>query len=425
MPKTTKAGKVTLAYAQLVALGDSDQPALHVADLLVCPDGKVDLADGTSIKMDATVAGSIVKEFNKRAVHVPIDFDHQTLYGPQKGQPAPACGWIKHRPDGTGLKYVPGTGLVASEVDWGSAAADAVHNKSYRYSSPVLIYRKSGETWLHSLALTNKPLTLGATELLAASERVAREFGIMAEQPEGAPSDGSDILILLGQLIEQFELKLEPGAPPVAVLQAVLEKAKGVKADADGESADSDAVASMRKLFELDDDVEPGKVVAAAEQMKVAKAATGDVKVMAERLQVLEAKNRTIEIAAALHKWQTSDPPRINVNNTEHIASLKAMAEREYDATGALAEFDKFMSTSTPVMPASGPLPMADGGGTRESIIAASAAAFDLDGEANRKLTSKEHWINLSLNEAGQRGLTAKEGDELGIANPDQMPRAR
>lgn len=394
----------------LIPMTDADgEPRLSVTDLVIVPDGDVKLADGKTIRMDATVAGSIINEFNRRAVHVPVDFDHQSVYGPPKGQPAPACGWIKHRSDGTGLRYVKGQGLLASEVEWGSDAAHAIHNKQYRYSSPVLIFRKDGSTWLHSFALTNKPLTLGATELKAASERLAREDHIMADTPEdtGVVTE-TGIGMILGQITAALDIKVD-STDPVTVLQAILDKVKG----GGGEGEAEEAVASMRKILELGADADVKAIVTAAEQLKVLASGASDVKAMSDRLKTLEGKERDHVVAAHLEKWQRSNPPRINPGNTEQVKHLKAMAERIYSEKGNLTEFDTFVRETLPAaMPASGSLQTGAPPATnRAAIIAASSA--ELDADPHRHSYVRENWVNQSLVDAGMPGLTAEEKTSL------------
>ncbi|UQZ89541.1 hypothetical protein C4J81_15400 [Deltaproteobacteria bacterium Smac51] len=79
-----------------------------------------------------------------------IDYDHQSEFTAQNGQPALAAAWIKEleeRPDG-----------IWGRVEWTAKAARMVVAKEYRYMSPVFIYDAKGElTRLDSAALTGKP----------------------------------------------------------------------------------------------------------------------------------------------------------------------------------------------------------------------------------------------------------------------------
>lgn len=91
---------------------------------------------------------------------VPIDYDHQTLFGaiPKVGGTAPASGWMRNfsaTPEG-----------IFADVEWTEAAAAKLKAREYRYISPVFrMDPKTGDALviLHA-ALTNYP---AITELAA------------------------------------------------------------------------------------------------------------------------------------------------------------------------------------------------------------------------------------------------------------------
>ncbi len=79
-----------------------------------------------------------------------IDYEHQTEYTNKNGQPAPASGWIK--------SLFVRDGSVWGKVEWTDKALNHIKNKEYRYISPVIVHKKSGEVIsLESAALTNRP----------------------------------------------------------------------------------------------------------------------------------------------------------------------------------------------------------------------------------------------------------------------------
>lgn len=79
-----------------------------------------------------------------------IDYEHQTKFSVQNGQPAPAAGWItglQRRDDG-----------IWGRVDWTDAAAKRIGSKEYRYISPVFFHTDDGTvTLLTEASLTNVP----------------------------------------------------------------------------------------------------------------------------------------------------------------------------------------------------------------------------------------------------------------------------
>lgn len=66
-----------------------------------------------------------------------IDYEHQTDFASENGQPAPAAGWIKEyeaREDG-----------LWGKIDWTTNARKRIEAKEYRYVSPAISYNKQGE----------------------------------------------------------------------------------------------------------------------------------------------------------------------------------------------------------------------------------------------------------------------------------------
>jgi phage I-like protein len=81
---------------------------------------------------------------------LPIDYDHQSLWSRENGQPAPAAGWVKElaaRADG-----------IWGRVEWTPKAAELLREKAYRYLSPVFMHDEGGAvTRLACAALSNLP----------------------------------------------------------------------------------------------------------------------------------------------------------------------------------------------------------------------------------------------------------------------------
>ncbi|WP_428568709.1 MAG: phage protease [Solidesulfovibrio sp. DCME] len=99
--------------------------------------------DDPQAVIDATLAAAA-------GADLPIDYDHQTLWSRDNGQPAIAGGWLKAyeaREDG-----------VWARVDWTPTAAARIAAREYRYLSPVFWHDAAGRIIrVEHAALTNTP----------------------------------------------------------------------------------------------------------------------------------------------------------------------------------------------------------------------------------------------------------------------------
>lgn len=91
-------------------------------------------------------ADRVIAEFERRALEIPIDYEHLSLYGEE----APAAGWINK------LIKTP-EGLIGIIKELTTKAQNYIKEKEYKYYSPA--FKKIGQKigWLHSVGLTNKP----------------------------------------------------------------------------------------------------------------------------------------------------------------------------------------------------------------------------------------------------------------------------
>ena len=108
-------------------------------------------ADAPFWRLSPQRAVALVAELNARPVRLMVDYEHQTLFTAQNGQPNPASGWL------SGFEWVDGKGLYA-EVQWTAAAKQRIAGGEYRYISPVFQYTAAGDILnLLPPALTNTP----------------------------------------------------------------------------------------------------------------------------------------------------------------------------------------------------------------------------------------------------------------------------
>jgi len=371
-------------------------------ELVLVGDGETKMNDGSRIVVDSESAAETIKEILRKGVDIPIDTDHATLYGPMRGFRAPAVGWI----DRTTVKYAPGRGLVAS-VRWNDDGANLLHSRSYRYGSPVAaIDKHSGRIkGFHSYALTNKPLTLDAQALKAASEQFLGAADMPAEnpQPDGTENTGVDLLMLVGRIIERMELDVPPDAPIETVLQAIYESLKGGGGDGESSKEATAAASELKTLFGLKPDAGFADIVNAAKTAgdKLVIGAEG-MATMRKELDEIKAAEHTRQVDAVLAGFTGN---KINPNNTEQMKRCRDLAARDIKA------FSEFMAGQPDVMPQAGQM---IGGDVppkerdRATLIAASERDFDAGGTKGR-LTDKVTFVAGALIEAGLPTLSDEE----------------
>ena len=165
------------------------------SEIQLLPDGLFKAKDGRPQNLDgwfldAQIAKSVIEQANLQTDSFVIDYEHQSLYSKQNGQPAPAAGWFKN------LEYRAGLGLFATNVEWTQSAALAIQNKEYRYISPVLTYnQKTGDVQkILMCALVNVPALDGMKDLTAlAQEYFLTEDLKMAKTIEELQAENADL----------------------------------------------------------------------------------------------------------------------------------------------------------------------------------------------------------------------------------------
>ncbi len=135
---------------------------------------------------------------------VPLDWNHASVFAAQRGERAPAAGWIGQmdlRADGTEL-----WGLV----QWTTEGMNSVAARQFRYPSPVILWNHpdpvTGEIIpmrIHSVALTNTPRML---ELASLNEQDA------GTDPGDTPEEGGGSMDLLTQIANALEVEPEQAA---------------------------------------------------------------------------------------------------------------------------------------------------------------------------------------------------------------------
>jgi phage I-like protein len=144
---------------------------------------------------------AIVRNFRKKTVDVPVDYEHSTLYA--AGEPVPTAAWLREiddQPDANGVLW--------GWCDYTKSGAASVAARDYKYVSPVIEWtkrdKKTGElqgATVTSLALTKQPLFESLPELpLVASNTEGWSF-----ERSDAPKDqiADDLEAAICALVEK------------------------------------------------------------------------------------------------------------------------------------------------------------------------------------------------------------------------------
>lgn len=205
-------------------------------EIQLTPAGLFKAKDGRPVGLSGWIlenenAQSIIQIADSQTDAFVVDYEHQTLYAKQNGQPAPAAGWFKT------IKYREGLGLFATNVEWTNTAALAIQNKEYRYISPVLSYEpKTGVvTKIHMAALTNNPALDSMKDLCA----LATDYFL---QPTEALS--MDLDELLERLRYLFNL------PTLSTIEDVKTELDKLKTLLDATPTETAAASSIFTLLE-------------------------------------------------------------------------------------------------------------------------------------------------------------------------------
>jgi len=209
-------GLVALAL-DLTAAHDGWQQLLPAGHFTAIDGRPFDVAGGQWF-IDAATAERLIARTAAAANDLVIDYEHQTLYSEQNGQPAPAAGWFKSE-----MEWREGSGLWI-KPRWTPRALDFIKNGEYRYLSAVFPYDKqTGQPLaLHSAALVNRPGIDGM-------QAVEALRGQMNLKPTETPAMNETLRKLLAQLgIELSDgdtLTDDQGAAALSALTALKAQA--------------------------------------------------------------------------------------------------------------------------------------------------------------------------------------------------------
>jgi len=206
---------------------------------MLMPSGDINADDGRKFKNANTA--DVVKA-SAAKIDLVIDYEHQTDYAKQNGQPAPAAGWIKElaaRADG-----------IWGRVEWTDKAKAYLAAKEFRYLSPTFLHDKAGNVQrILRAALLNSP-AIHELPALAKSQQTGTD-----------PMDVEQYLALCQAL----------GLAEGTAVDAVIKTAKAAQTVA---TEAADTTAALCSSLDLDQNASVEDVTAAVTSLKATATAT-------------------------------------------------------------------------------------------------------------------------------------------------------
>ena len=409
-----------IAYSSLLEILAGDAKTAPTRFLLI-RDGDVGWL-GIDAKLTPASARLIITRFKFACNDIPIDYHHSSVQveDTQQGK-SPAAGWIK------ALEYIEGEGLYAAVIEWSETAKAEIKAKEFKYLSPVVrVNRDTGEvSFLHSVALTNRPRTKDQIELLAAAERLDEEYNVDPNSKKKTKSrtklvkgdahieegqldeEATNLLAELMVALQDKGAELADDAPVADVLQAALDAIKGggddVEEDEATDKAAADDAAFVKAKKDAGDTTNTGNTTAAETTLKAAAFES-----LSSRLGKLETAHTATRIDALLEEQVL-------------IGKLLPDDKTLMKAARSLAELDetKFATFfgAMPVICEPGQLVTAAGdngkaGSPREKLIAGAARDWR-DNPKARPDVECAAWVNGDLRTEGLELLTANETEQL------------
>jgi len=419
----TISGLLPLNFARITA-----EKGKAPTRILLLKDGDINWAGLDGFELDQETADRLISAFTQQGVDLPIDYHHASTSVEQgKQAKAPAAGWIKR------LEYVEGEGLYAAEVEWTPEAEAEIESKAYKYISPVILSNSKTKAIneLHSVALTNRPRTIGAPELLAAARLLEPTKGITMDPEklkgviEGlcaglrikaqddleqmpAIDDTTKAIADLIEALKAAGMEPEQGATLTSVIVAATEFIAQNVADVDAPS-DTDKEETPEE--------EAARVAKEKTDLEAAVKA-GNYDKMAERVKALESQqadrdtaDKSSRVDALIQKG--IDEHRLNPNDEGQLKAARALAESDEKTC---AEFIDSLEPYAPV--GKHATDSKAGRNARERAIIEASRAYDEDGMMHTVgAASKRSYVDVILGETDETELTDAESEKLEVVS--------
>jgi hypothetical protein len=364
----------------------ADQPVTHIPcnvsvgsglrTVKLAPWGVVESKSGRFI-IDQQAVDAILAAFNRQAVAVPVDIEHETLPGrePVAGSRG-AVGWIEQ------LWAEPGKGLFAF-VRYNARGLELIRSGAFGYVSPVFIVNKADRraVELHSMGLTTKP-AIGNQERLAASARL-----ITASNGDRKMKTIEEVKTFIREqiLTDEWDDGSAPGVLDM-LAERMIEFFGAETAEPEAMSANSDVVALKRHASSLEREVLELRQTVADQELDA---------FLAPFIQkgVLHPDSK-FEVLANDYR-EICDLARLNRSLAE-----KALKDR-------VANLPPQGKTTPPKD--------AGRGDSRGAVILAAKQEFQRE-PAHERITNARAFISMRLRDKGLEALSNEECTELSIS---------
>lgn len=315
-----------LAAALALNLAATGQVQLLPAGEFKARDGRP--GPGKHWRLSDAAGQQLAAEMNQSigANHMPIDYDHQTLYVDKTGAKALAAGWITH------VAWRAGEGLFAT-VEWTAAAKAHIEAGEYRYISPVIVADPAtGEVRAVFMAsLVNVPALQGMEAAVAAlaafkafnpQEKPDMEFLIQLAALLGMAA-GADQAAVLNAVKALMDKAAQPATMPAALATAL-----GIAPGCD----EAAALAAVHKLRA------PDTTALAAIQALQAEVGTLRGQLEGDKLDKLVADAlATGKLLPAMQQWATELGKRDIASLQAYLDKVPAIPGMESQTRGAAA----------------------------------------------------------------------------------------
>ncbi|KZX01004.1 hypothetical protein JL49_08080 [Pseudoalteromonas luteoviolacea] len=304
----------------------------------VVPDGLFSAGDGrpadTEHKawlMDQTAWAMLKQRLDTRQNDLHFDYEHQTIFSEQNGQPAPASGWVKP----SAFEYVPGQGVFALNVKWTTKATAALRDDEYRFISPVFDYGPDGRPiQFRHFALTNDPALDGMENVVALKTETT------GEKPM---NEAMQLLALLGVTVAEGQ---EPTAEQFTTATTAL-KAMQAKAE--------ETATLTTQLSDANNQVAALKAAGGNNQVDLTKwVPRADYDALASETAVLRTENSTLSIEQQIETAR--EEGRISNAESNYFKQLgeqqgSAVLKTQLDARTPIAALKSQQTTTTQTPP--------------------------------------------------------------------------
>ena len=405
---------LTASQPLIPLLAEGEQLTKPPTRLLLVKDGACGWQnDEADCHLTAKSAKKMIAEFEKHGSELVIDYHHATCDTEDKTRDkAPAAGWIKR------LEYVKGEGLFAAEIEWTDVATEEILAKQYKYTSPTVYHDKKGNLLeLHSLALTNRPRTIDAPELLAAERRYEKELTVTKHE-EFAKSVVKNVLRLKGEDLEEFPAisddtkaiadlitalnaagaTIESDATLAIVLTTAIELISGIDADEVEKEAQPTEEEVAAEKAAAEKTKEKDAIVSSAH-----KALASEVKTLRAELDERNAVDKTARVDTLIEGVIAAN--KLNPNDAKAMKAARSYAEKDEEGFVSLFEsIEPYAPTS-----ASSGETIKSGGDSRGRLISKASAEYTGGGSSMAVMCSKDAFVTQRLREAGEPVLTEDE----------------